>query len=61
MPRDIIISINGKEVSDPKEVKEMISDDTLKDGVRFIVETQGMQRFVMVQSSNGLEGEDSEE
>ena len=39
----------------------MISDDTLKDGVRFIVETQGMQRFVMVQSSNGLEGEDSEE
>ena len=61
MPRDIIISINGKEVSDPKEVKEMISDDALKDGVRFIVETQGMQRFVMVQSSNGLEGEDSEE
>ncbi len=59
IPRDIIISIDGHEVTDPKDVKEIVTDSALKNGVRFIVETQGMQRFVFVQSSEGLDDEDS--
>lgn len=51
LARDIIISINGTEVSTPKEVKDLLSGDAVKDGVRFVVETQGMQRFVFLQAT----------
>lgn len=61
IPRDIIISIDGHEVTDPKDVKDLVTDSALKSGVRFIVETQGMQRFVFIQSSEGLDQEDAPE
>jgi serine protease Do len=57
LQRDIIISINGKEISSASEVKEMITDEALSAGIRFVVETQGMQRFVLIQSSD--EGEEA--
>lgn len=50
--RDVIVSIDGQEVSNPDDVKELLADEAIKDGVRFVVETQGMQRFVFIQSND---------
>jgi len=47
-PRDIIVSINGKEVSNVDEFSDQIGKADLKKGVRVVVESQGMQRFVLL-------------
>ena len=49
-PRDIIVSVNGKRVHDVAEFNAIMSGVNLKKGVRFVVETQGMERFVFLKS-----------
>ena len=61
LARDIIISVNGKEVTNPADLKEIVTTEALKNGVRFVVETQGMQRFVLIQSTEGFDEPAEEE
>jgi serine protease Do len=49
-PKDIIISVNGKDIDNYEDFKESVSDDALKKGIRLVVETQGMERFIFLKS-----------
>ncbi|MBX7145414.1 MAG: DegQ family serine endoprotease [Oligoflexia bacterium] len=49
-PSDIIISVNGKRVGSVSDLKELLSPQALAAGVRMIVETQGMERFVFLKN-----------
>jgi len=49
-PRDIIVNINGTDVTSAKQVQELLTDEALKQGVRLVVETQGMERFVIIKA-----------
>lgn len=51
LPRDIIVSANGEAVSTPDEFRKIVSEDALEKGVRLVVETQGMERFVLLRGS----------
>jgi serine protease Do len=46
--RDIIIDVNGKIVSSSEEFRGALSEAALKKGVRLILESQGMERFVFL-------------
>jgi serine protease Do len=50
MVRDIIVSVNGKAVSDVSEFNAAFADADLKKGVRLVVESRGMERFVFLRS-----------
>ncbi len=50
--RDIIVSVNGKAVKDVSEFNEAIEKANLSKGMRFVVETQGMERFVFLKSDD---------
>lgn len=52
MPQDIILSVNGKEVADADAFKAALQSADLSKGVRLVVESQGMQRFVLLRSNN---------
>jgi serine protease Do len=60
LPRDIIVSINGKEITGPDDVKNVVTQSALENGLRFVVETGGMQRFVLIQSNEELQSEDQD-
>ncbi|RME61750.1 MAG: DegQ family serine endoprotease [Candidatus Dadabacteria bacterium] len=45
---DVIISVNGKKIRNVGELKAALSKDALAKGVRLVVETQGMERFVFL-------------
>jgi serine protease Do len=47
-PSDIIISINGKAVGDVTDFRAAMREVDLKKGTRFIIESQGMERFVFL-------------
>lgn len=49
--RDIIISVNGKSVKNVKEFLAIVNDAALTKGVRLVVDTQGVERFVVIRSS----------
>ncbi len=49
-PRDIIVSINGKDIDSAKSFNEAIEAASLKKGIRIVVETEGMERFVFLKS-----------
>ncbi len=49
-PRDIIVSINGKALKGVTEFNESVTASALKKGLRLVVETQGMERFVFLRS-----------
>lgn len=49
-PRDIIVSVNGKVIEDAQDFEDVISRANLKKGVRLVVETQGMERFVFLRN-----------
>jgi serine protease Do len=51
MPRDIIVSINGVKVKTNSELSSTLNKANLKRGIRIVVETQGMERFVFIKSS----------
>lgn len=48
-PRDILLEGNGKEINSLDDVEKVLSKDALEDGVRLVVESRGMQRFVFLQ------------
>ncbi len=50
-PRDVIVSVNGKDVSSTSDFYEQLESANLKRGVRLVVETQGMERFVFLRSN----------
>lgn len=51
-PKDIIISVNGKAIKTVKEFNNLVDSTALKKGVRLVVETQGMERFVLLKSND---------
>lgn len=49
-PRDIILQIDGQPVSSVSDFNRMVTESGLTRGVRMMVESQGMSRFVFLQS-----------
>lgn len=49
-PSDIIVSVNGKRISDVSDLKKLLTPQALASGVRMIVETQGMERFIFLKN-----------
>ncbi len=47
-PGDVIVSVDGKEIDSIEDFREAISKGNLTKGLRFVVESQGMQRFAIV-------------
>jgi serine protease Do len=47
-PRDIIVSVNSKNVVSPADFKAQVNLTTVKKGVRVVIESQGMERFVFL-------------
>jgi serine protease Do len=58
-PGDIVVSINGKEITSITEFKDALAKGDIKKGIRMIVESQGMERFAFLRQQ-GAE-EESEE
>ena len=54
-PGDIIVSINGQEISTITQFKEALAKGDLKKGVRMVVESQGMERFAFLRQQGGEE------
>jgi serine protease Do len=52
---DIVISINGREVSSIEEFKGAMEKGDPKKGLRFVVESQGMERFAILRDSSETE------
>lgn len=50
-PRDIIISANGKPLKTVKDFLSVVSSKSIEKGVRLVMETGGMQRFVVLRKS----------
>lgn len=48
--RDLIISVNGTPVKTTSEFYRLLEKADLSKGVRFVVETQGMERFVFLRA-----------
>ena len=47
-PGDIILSVNGKRILSLRDFQKAVNSTSIKKGLRMVVETQGMQRFVWV-------------
>lgn len=54
-PGDIIVSINGQEISTITQFKEALAKGDLKKGIRMVVESQGMERFAFLRQQGGEE------
>lgn len=50
MAKDVIVSVNAKEVGSVREFKKLVDEDALKEGVRLVVETDGMVRFIFLKA-----------
>ncbi len=50
-PGDIIVSINGQEVNTLEDFRAATAKADLKKGVRFVVESQGMERFAIIRET----------
>jgi serine protease Do len=50
-PRDVVVSVNGQKVTSTSDFYERIQQADLKKGVRLVVESQGMERFVFLRSA----------
>ncbi len=48
--RDIILNVNGTDVNDAATFKRLVNSRSVDDGVRMVVQSGGMQRFVIVKS-----------
>lgn len=47
-PQDIIIEANSTPIKNLNDLSEVVSDEALKKGIRFIVENKGVTRFVFL-------------
>ncbi len=50
-PGDIIVSVNGKDVTTISQFKDAIAKGDLAKGIRLVVESQGMERFAFLRQS----------
>jgi serine protease Do len=52
MARDVIVSVDGTEITSVKEFTGAVTDQTVKSarGVRLVVETRGMERFIILKA-----------
>lgn len=50
LPRDIILSVNKQGVKSVKDLLSLVTEKSLREGIRLIVETQGMEHFVFLKS-----------
>lgn len=48
--RDVIVSLNGKKVNNTEEFYKELDAGDLKKGIRVVVQTEGMERFVFLRS-----------
>lgn len=51
-PKDIIVNVNGSEVKSVESFGKIIEKADLKKGIRLIVESKGMKRFVFLKSED---------
>jgi serine protease Do len=51
LPGDIVLSVNGKKVSSVAEFRKAVDKAALGKGIRMVVETQGMERFVFLKGT----------
>lgn len=51
LPGDIIVSINGREVNTLNDFRAATAKADLKKGIRFVVESQGMERFAIIREN----------
>jgi len=49
-PRDIIVSVNGKKVRNVADLNDALKIANLKNGARFVVDSDGMEHFVFLKS-----------
>lgn len=49
-PGDIIISINGNDVTDTNQFNDELKKANVSKGIRLVIESQGMERFVFLKS-----------
>lgn len=54
---DVIISINGQDVSTIEEFRAMTEKADLQKGLRLVIESQGMERFAILKDSSSSEEE----
>ena len=50
-PGDILVSVNGKDVTTISQFKDAIAKGDLAKGIRLVVESQGMERFAFLRQS----------
>ncbi|MCB0318488.1 MAG: Do family serine endopeptidase [Bdellovibrionales bacterium] len=50
MKKDIIIQVNGNSISSIADFEKLVNKDSLAKGLRLLVETKGMERFVFLKS-----------
>lgn len=55
---DIVVSINGKRIESIDEFKAAVDKGDEKKGIRFVVESQGMERFAILRDSSEAEEEE---
>ncbi len=48
LPRDIIVSVDGIPIQDSDALRKALTDSEVKKGVRLVVETKGMERFIFL-------------
>jgi serine protease Do len=53
--RDIIISVNGKKITTPAEFEKKATKSALTKGIRLVIESQGLDRFVFLKSGESEE------
>jgi serine protease Do len=59
-PGDIIVSINGTDVTTIDEFRKATSKADLKKGLRLVVESQGMERFAIIRDGSEADEEGGE-
>ncbi|RIL11693.1 MAG: hypothetical protein DCC75_01870 [Proteobacteria bacterium] len=50
-PRDIIVKIDGAEIENVSDFNSAVESASVRKGIRMVVESQGMDRFVILKSS----------
>lgn len=50
-PKDIILSVQGEAVNSIREFRSLVDEKALKKGVRLVVESEGMERFVFLKNA----------
>jgi serine protease Do len=59
-PGDIIVSVNGKDITTISQFKDAIAKGSLSKGIRLVIESQGMERFAFLRQSEGAAEEEEE-